>query len=335
MASDIRQRLNSTFVHLSNKFRNKEVIQVYVEDDIDKVFWFSFLHPFELAYNVEFHVSIIHDRNKNFQGKASILSYKKESDLGKNLWICIDSDYDELVKDFSAYTNLIRRNKYIITTWWYSIENLKSQPDLLKDNILKASLVDCCPVNIEEILAEVSSCYKEVFLLLLEMEEKKDKRFKIDDFIRCLSFVEFDDKGLNETVVNSKILEWKNNNLNFFAQYGNRFHFWENKLRGLGYKVEDYYQIFSGHGLYDKIAVPLVSHYAKKYRTEMLSKIANSADSKDRKAELVKEYYNNTFTTNERGSLGNRVKQLVTDNSPIRESSAATRINEQILEALK
>lgn len=49
MASDIRQRLNSTFVHLSNKFRNKEVIQVYVEDDIDKVFWFSFLHPFELA----------------------------------------------------------------------------------------------------------------------------------------------------------------------------------------------------------------------------------------------------------------------------------------------
>ena len=59
MASDIRQHLNSTFVHLSNKFRNKEVIQVYVEDDIDKVFWFSFLHPFELAYNVEFHVSII------------------------------------------------------------------------------------------------------------------------------------------------------------------------------------------------------------------------------------------------------------------------------------
>lgn len=335
MASDIRQRLNSTFVHLSNKFRNREVIQVYVEDDIDKVFWFSFLHPFELDYNVEFHVSIIHNRNKNFQGKASILSYKKEADLGKNLWICIDSDYDELVKDFSTYTNLIRRNKYIITTWWYSIENLKSQPDLLRDNILKASLVDCCPINIEEILAKVSSCYKEVFLLLLEMEEKKDKRFKISDFTRCLSFVEFDDKGLNETVVNSKILEWKNNNLNFFAQYGNRFHFWEKKLRGLGYKVEDYYQIFSGHGLYDKIAVPLVSHYAKKYRTEMLSKIANSADSKDRKIELVKEYYNNTFTTSERESLGNRVKQLVTDNSPIRESTAATRINKQILEALK
>lgn len=67
----------------------------------------------------------------------------------------------------------------------------------------------------------------------------------------------------------------------------------------------------------------------------MLSKIANSADSKDRKTELVKEYYNNTFTTHERGSLGNRVKQLVTDNSPIRESTAASRINEQILEALK
>lgn len=144
MASDIRQYLNSGFVGLSNKFRKKEVVLVYVEDEIDKVFWLSFLLPFELTNNVEFHVCVIRDRDKTLKGKASVLSYKSESDLGRNLWICIDSDYDELVKNFSAYTDLIRKNKYIITTWWYSIENLKSQPELLKINILKASLADCC-----------------------------------------------------------------------------------------------------------------------------------------------------------------------------------------------
>ena len=161
MASDIRQYLNSSFVSLSNKFRKKEVILVYVEYEIDKVFWISFLLPFELIYNVEFHVCVIRDRDKTLKGKASVLSYKNESDLGRNLWICIDSDYDELVKDFSAYTNLIGRNKYILTTWWYSIENLKCQPGLLKVVILKASLADCCTVNIKYFLGTICVSFKD------------------------------------------------------------------------------------------------------------------------------------------------------------------------------
>lgn len=335
MASDIRQYLNSSFVSLSNKFRKKEVIFVYVEDEIDKVFWISFLLPFELIYNVEFHVCVIRDRDKTLKGKASVLSYKNESDLGRNLWICIDSDYDELVKDFSAYTDLIRRNKYIITTWWYSIENLKCQPELLKVDILKASLADCCTVNIKNILGKISVSFKDLLLLLLVMKDNQDSRFKIEDFEKCLSFVEFDDNGLNDSEVQRKISDWKNKNQILFNQYGNCFHFWENKLKGLGYPVEDYYQIFSGHGLFDKVAIPLVCFYAKKYRTEILSKIAKGADSKSRKKELVEEYYHNTFTTQDRGSLRNRVEQLITDNSPCGESTAAAKINEQIENALK
>lgn len=306
-----------------------------MEDEIDKVFWLSFLLPFELIYNVEFHVCVIRDRDKTLKGKASVLSYKKESDLGRNLWICIDSDYDELVKDFSAYTNLIRRNKYIITTWWYSIENLKCQPELLKVDILKASLADCCTVNIKKILGKISVSFKDLLLLLLVMKDNQDSRFKIEDFEKCLSFVEFDDNGLNESEVQHKILDWRNKNQILFNQYGNRFHFWENKLKGLGYPEEDYYQIFRGHGLFDKVAVPLVCFYAKKYRTEILSKIAKGADSKSRKKELVEEYYHNTFTTQDRGSLRNRVEQLITDNSPCGESTAAAKINEQIENALK
>lgn len=335
MASDIRQYLNSNFVHLSNKFRKKKVIQVYVEGEIDKVFWLSFLTPFEQLYNVEFHACVIRDRQKILNGKTSILSHKKETDIGKNLWICIDSDYDELVKDFSAYTNLIRKNKYIITTWWYSIENLKCQPELLADDILKASLADYCSINIEEILSEISNCYKEMFLLLLEMKEQKDKRFKIEDFIQCLTFIEFDENGFNEADVKRKIAEWKNFNKILFNQYGCRFHFWENRLNSLGYKVEDYYHMYCGHGLFDKIAVPLVCYYARKYRTEMLSKIIGGADSASRKKDLVEEYYNNTFTTRDRASLKHRVVQLITDNSPCGNSTASAKIKEQIKNALE
>lgn len=233
------------------------------------------------------------------------------------------------------FSNLIRRNKYILTTWWYSIENLKCQPGLLKVDILKASLADCCTVNIKNILGKISVSFKDLLLLLLVMKDNQDSRFKIEDFEKCLSFVEFDDNGLNESEVQRKISDWRNKNQILFNQYGNRFHFWENKLKGLGYPVEDYYQIFRGHGLFDKVAVPLVCFYAKKYRTEILSKIAKGADSKSRKKELVEEYYHNTFTTQDRGSLRNRVEQLITDNSPCGESTAAAKINEQIENALK
>ena len=83
------------------------------------------------------------------------------------------------------------------------------------------------------------------------------------------------------------------------------------------------------------LAIPLVCYYAKKYRTEILSQITKGADSKSRKKELAEEYYHNTFTTLDRGSLRNRVEQLITDNSPCGESTAAAKINEQIENALK
>lgn len=38
MARDIRKFLNSSYVKCSNNLRKREVIQVYVEDEIDKVF---------------------------------------------------------------------------------------------------------------------------------------------------------------------------------------------------------------------------------------------------------------------------------------------------------
>lgn len=81
----------------------------------------------------------------------------------------LDSDYDEVVKDFSIFSSQIIDNKYIITTKWYSIENLKCCPVLLRDDLIKVSLIDRCDVNFDEILSDISKLYEEIFLLLLEM----------------------------------------------------------------------------------------------------------------------------------------------------------------------
>ena len=330
MATDIRNFLNSDYIDNSNKLRKKPVIQVYVENNIDKAFWSSILSAFEEKINCQFRIYTICERGKFLTGKRSIFTYKRESDLGKNMWICIDSDYDELIKDYSPFSEMIRHNKYVITTWWYSIENLKCYPKLLRENLMKVSLIDRCDVDFDGILSNISKLYEEMFLLLLEMEEKHDNRFRIEDFCKCLSFISFKEDGLDTQTVKKEIDKWKNAHIDWFNQYSNKFHRWKGKLKALGFLEADYYQLYKGHGVFDKIAVPMIDFFAKKYRSEQINRIVTGADSKDRKEQLVSEYYNATFTSKEQNSLRSRIIQLITDNTPDYNCSASVKIREQI-----
>lgn len=334
MATDIRNFLNSTYVKSSNNLRKREVIQVYVEDEIDKVFWYAYLHQYEDLYNCSFRISTLQDRNKTLKGKASLLSIKPKEALGHNMWLCIDSDYDEIVKGFSDFSERILHDDYVITTFWYSIENLKCTPDLLELNILKASLADECDIEIERILQKISILYKNIFYLLLEMKEKHDKRFKIDDFCQCLSYVSFKNAELDESSIRNNLNKWKQDHISLFQQYGKRFNHWKGKLEHLGFKETDYYQLYQGHGLFKNIAIPLIKYFAYRYRSNEITKILNGADKEARKDELVKEYYNNTFTSVESTSIRERIEQLITDNSPSMNNSASIKIKEQIEKAL-
>lgn len=333
MARDVRSFLNSAYVERSNCLRKRDIIQVYVEDEIDKVFWYVYLHPYEMLHNCTFRISTLQDRNKILKGKASLLAYKHQKDLGHNMWLCIDSDYDELIKDFSEFSKRIKQDKFVITTFWYSIENLKCVPELLEMDILKASLSDSCDIDVNEILQKISVLYKNLFYLLLEMEEKHDNRFKIENFCQCLSFVSFKDGKLDEAYIKTEILKWKQINMSLFQQYGQRFKYWKNKLTSLGFKETEYYQLYNGHGLFEKIAVPLVKFYAYMYRCKEITKIVNGADKKERKENLIKEYKNNTFTQSE-SSLQNRIEQLIIDNSPSMDNAASIMIKKQIEKAI-
>lgn len=61
MARDIRTFLNSTYVKSTNNLRKRDIIQVYVEDEIDKVFWYAYLHQYEDLYNCSFRISTLQD----------------------------------------------------------------------------------------------------------------------------------------------------------------------------------------------------------------------------------------------------------------------------------
>lgn len=93
--------------------------------------------------------------------------------------------------------------------------------------------------------------------------------------------------------------------------------------------------MYQGHGLFENIAIPLVKHFAYSYRSNEITKIVNGADKKERKENLVTEYYNNTFTSRESTSFRERIEQLIIDNSPNMDNFASIKIKEQIEKALK
>ena len=206
---------------------------------------------------------------------------------------------------------------------------------VIGDGYIKGIFADQCDVDVDKVFKVISNLYKKLFLLLLEMEEKHDPSFKIEDFCKCLSYVNFKDKKLDESSIKTKIDNWEHAHTNLFQKYGKRFNFWIAKLKGMGFEESDYYHLFQGHGLLEYVAIPLVRFYANSYRTDMLNSITNGADTKERKATLVKEYYNNTFTTNDAGSLTARIRQLISDNNPGMDNFASFKIKEQIETALE
>lgn len=337
MATDIRDCLNSDYIYSGNKFRKKPVIWVYVEDEIDRVFWDSFLHPFAMQRNCKFNISIVREHEKTLTGKTSVLSYKNPEDLGPYMWICIDSDLDEVLDNFSKFSKVIKENKYIITTWWYSVENLKCFPDLLRADVIKASFVEECTIDFAEIFGDISKIYKDIFLLLLVMKANNDNSFRLKDFCRCLSFVKFTSDGLDKSFVEEKVKKWIDANKNLLGKYEAQFDAWICKLAAMGFTEYNYYQLYNGHGLYKHIAKPLVLFFTRKYRTNKLTAIANGSDSEKRKMELIAKYYNDTFTSRQSDglkSLSSRIEQLITDNTPDYNCSASVKIREQIENAL-
>ena len=137
MARDIREFLNSSYVKCSNNLRKREVIQVYVEDEIDKVFWYVYLHPYEELYNCTFRISTLQDRNKILKGNKVD---KKEDSKNRTLELLVDNEY-EVKDDLTEYINKFIKvgNQYkskFFKNVWYMLSGNSEKLGLLKQNFL-------------------------------------------------------------------------------------------------------------------------------------------------------------------------------------------------------
>lgn len=94
-------------------------ITAFVEGFQDEIFWGDVFSKFAPTLKINFES---HSRDNKFKsGVQEVLKEKEKT--GKNLILCIDSDFRYLLQDKE-----ISENPYIFQTYTYSIENHKCAP---------------------------------------------------------------------------------------------------------------------------------------------------------------------------------------------------------------
>ena len=107
-------------------------ITAYVENIEDEIFWEYVFTKYAPSLKIIFYP---HSRDSEF--KSGVQEVLKEKDkTGKNLILCIDSDFRYLLQDKE-----INDNPFIFQTYTYSIENHKCAPQNLNRIVKTASLM--------------------------------------------------------------------------------------------------------------------------------------------------------------------------------------------------
>jgi len=111
--------------------KDEPSILAYVEGLDDINFWreiFKKFAPIEINPRIN---------RGSVNGKAAIL--KKICKTGKDIIICVDSDFDYLLSKFSVDANIINNHICIFQTYAYSIENLQCYANSLNELCKKIS----------------------------------------------------------------------------------------------------------------------------------------------------------------------------------------------------
>lgn len=314
MASDLRNKTNSAFVAVSSLTRSKKSkpkIYVYVEDDLDKVFWRSMLSSLASDYHLilqVYHVGDAEVRGKDAMMKAA---FERRIPVGERLLICIDADYDLLIDEYHPYTAYLRKCPYIITTEWYSMENLKCHPSKVIDFFDKMTLMEEIKLDFENSLRQVSVLYWQLLVMLLVSISNGDCYYEICHFGNDLKNISFDEKGTvdNATKIAVRAIVVKHNA--YLAEHKGDIVSMEKKLFARGYNSENCWEIMKGHDLAEIIVKRLLMATAGPYIDARLQAIGNMGAPKQFKQDLCNSYKKEVGVNNQ--SKDERIMQLIND----------------------
>lgn len=153
MTTDIASGGTSNFLATKKYFRAnhttaKERVVVFVEDEIDSVFWRQFFDKY--GTDKIYEIKVLRCPNNELCGKDALVKYIQLDTLGPNKLIAIDADYDYILDNYHPYTEELRNCKFVVHTYdTYAIENCKITAKLLKESIYLTSFCEYITEDIE------------------------------------------------------------------------------------------------------------------------------------------------------------------------------------------
>lgn len=167
----------------------KADITAFVEGFEDEIFWEYVFSKFAPSLKINFES---HSRDNEF--KSGVQEVLKEKDkTGKNLILCIDSDFRYLLQDKE-----INENPSIFQTYTYSIENHKCAPHNL-NRIIKTATLMQGDFDFVKFLEKYSQTIYRLFLYILYFEKKKYEKIQNKEWISGDEFA-VNEKRLREVL---------------------------------------------------------------------------------------------------------------------------------------
>lgn len=155
----MEEYIDANYRDIENTFFLGQDITAYVEGLDDVVFWEDVFRKFAPSLKINFS---FYSRESNYEsGKLTVLTENNIQKADLRLILCVDSDFDYLLKSEPIYSN-----PYIFHTYAYSIENFKFFPYNLNIIAKKCSLPLQETFCFIKFLEDYSKTVYEIFLYI-------------------------------------------------------------------------------------------------------------------------------------------------------------------------
>ncbi|MDR0954870.1 MAG: DUF4435 domain-containing protein [Rikenellaceae bacterium] len=284
-----------------------QLVRVFVEGYNDVAFWRGVLDPYEND-RLKFEISVP-VRQDLAKGKKVVLKFLPQS--GKNLILCVDSDFDYLFGDFSEQSQAVNGERYLFQTYAYATENFVCYPPSLHALCVKATKNDRMIFDFEQFFADYSKIIYPVFLrYALSARNSSQNSFTLNDFKNTvrINYLDLRENG-------RYTLEWLQRQVDKRLAILDRrrrrgvetpqAQAFERQIQQRGVTEENVFYFMQGHTLRDNVALPVLEVVCNQLR-ELTNRMI--ADSTREGVSLRNELsnYNNSLRP---------IEELLDDNS--------------------
>ena len=277
MGRRLVQNITSDYFEAIAALHKRNRVMVYVEGYDDIPFWRAIFDEFETP-DRQFEISTP-ARSDLAKGKKVVMQFARQA--GRNLILCVDSDFDYLFGELTAQSRTVNHTPYLVQTYTYAIENYLCYPPSLHSVCVRATKRDSHIFDFEEFMSEYSRIIYPAFVWYAYAARiDRPTIFALGDFRNTvkINFINIEDNG-EETLawlskqVNKRIKMLRTKQAHRLPEVEK----FEAYLRERGVRPEENHLYMQGHTLLDNVVSVVVGTVCNALRKIAVGQILGSS----------------------------------------------------------